>query len=328
MPSIKEIEINKIVVPPRIRQPRDVPEGLLMSIRKEGLIEPILVTPAKNGDYILVHGLYRLLAFRELQINKIPCVIDEDIDTKGLKITEMICNHPTPYTIGEIVEFCTYLETQQRVFVASEIEEMVYLKPGQYLKLKAVLESGMEDIVENMLKGSIDIDKAFRQTEKRKRENELALTQGNPELDFAGLDPVKLPNQKVGKRHRLDPALRKAIEARDNFTCQCCGKKGMVYSKAFEVHHIIPVYLDGKDEEGNLILLCPTCHKLVGLHGFGELYIPHEYKVILADKNAVLTGELLELRKIVELGNIIRNGISATGRPIDEFKAMEEELSS
>lgn len=46
---------------------------------------------------------------------------------------------------------------------------------------------------------------------------------------------------------------------RDNYTCQCCGKKHV----RLEVHHIIFRSLGGSDELNNLITLCEKCHKAI-----------------------------------------------------------------
>lgn len=52
---------------------------------------------------------------------------------------------------------------------------------------------------------------------------------------------------------------REAVLYRDNYTCQCCGKKHV----RLEVHHIIFRSLGGTDDERNLITLCEKCHKAV-----------------------------------------------------------------
>ena len=52
---------------------------------------------------------------------------------------------------------------------------------------------------------------------------------------------------------------REAVLNRDNYTCQCCGKKHV----RLEVHHIIFRNLGGTDDEKNLITLCEKCHKAV-----------------------------------------------------------------
>ena len=53
---------------------------------------------------------------------------------------------------------------------------------------------------------------------------------------------------------------RSAVLHRDNYTCQCCGKKNC----RLEVHHIIFRSNGGTDDEENLITLCEDCHK--GVH--------------------------------------------------------------
>ena len=49
---------------------------------------------------------------------------------------------------------------------------------------------------------------------------------------------------------------RSAILHRDNYTCQCCGKKNC----RLEVHHIKFRSNGGTDDEENLITLCKECH--------------------------------------------------------------------
>ena len=53
---------------------------------------------------------------------------------------------------------------------------------------------------------------------------------------------------------------REAVLHRDNYTCQCCGKRNC----RLEVHHIKFKSQGGTDDEENLITLCEDCHK--GVH--------------------------------------------------------------
>lgn len=52
------------------------------------------------------------------------------------------------------------------------------------------------------------------------------------------------------------PIIVKAVEKRDESTCQDCGVK---YG-SFEVHHIIPRGLGGSHHPANLKLVCKSCH--------------------------------------------------------------------
>lgn len=52
---------------------------------------------------------------------------------------------------------------------------------------------------------------------------------------------------------------RSAILHRDNYSCQCCGKRNC----RLEVHHIKFKSQGGTDDEKNLITLCEECHKKI-----------------------------------------------------------------
>ena len=52
---------------------------------------------------------------------------------------------------------------------------------------------------------------------------------------------------------------REAVLNRDNYTCQCCGRKHV----RLEVHHIVFRCMGGTDDERNLITLCEKCHKAI-----------------------------------------------------------------
>lgn len=55
-----------------------------------------------------------------------------------------------------------------------------------------------------------------------------------------------------------------SVWARDDSTCQRCGKSTARRSRAFHIHHIIPFeYRPGRTELANLVLLCTKCHGYV-----------------------------------------------------------------
>lgn len=51
---------------------------------------------------------------------------------------------------------------------------------------------------------------------------------------------------------------KQTARARDDYKCQCCGKKGC----RLEVHHLLPRSRGGSDKLANLITLCSDCHHL------------------------------------------------------------------
>lgn len=67
-------------------------------------------------------------------------------------------------------------------------------------------------------------------------------------------------------------ALTKKIKKKFNYTCQRCGE--IEKNKPFHAHHIIPRNTQKYvNDENNLVLLCPSCHKWV----HSKLNINKEY---------------------------------------------------
>ena len=84
---------------------------------------------------------------------------------------------------------------------------------------------------------------------------------------------------------------RKAVLHRDNYTCQCCGKKNC----RLEVHHVIFRCNGGTDDEENLITLCKECHD--GVHA-GTVVLNKKPKKSKGLKHAthmsIIRGRLLK----------------------------------
>lgn len=84
---------------------------------------------------------------------------------------------------------------------------------------------------------------------------------------------------------------REAVLHRDNYTCQCCGKKRV----RFEVHHIIFRSQGGADDENNLITLCKECHDAI--HG-GTLVLtkkPKRLSLKHATHMGIIRSQLLKV---------------------------------
>ena len=84
---------------------------------------------------------------------------------------------------------------------------------------------------------------------------------------------------------------RSAILHRDNYTCQCCGKKNC----RLEVHHIKFKSNGGTDDEENLITLCEDCHK--GVHA-GTVVLnkkPKKMNLKQATHMSIIRSQLLKV---------------------------------
>ena len=84
--------------------------------------------------------------------------------------------------------------------------------------------------------------------------------------EFAG-NNIGNDKQSVGDRHPLDPALRAAVLARDEYCCQVSeigkGLPADIALSILNVHHLIPVHCGGEDTLENLITLSLDAHTLV-----------------------------------------------------------------
>jgi len=122
--------------------------------------------------------------------------------------------------------------------------------------------------------------------------------------------------QSPSDREVLDPALAKAVKERDRNTCQCCKEGGMEYVDCNDVHHIQPVFLGGKDELKNLILVCVKCHRLIHLYSRGELHMrPFDQ---MDDR------EREKFKRIVKLGMVIRKGLALRKMKREELKKVDK----
>jgi ParB family chromosome partitioning protein len=87
--GVTQVAIDLIQRNPR--QPREKfdleeLENLAASIREHGVIQPLIVSPAKNGIYILIAGERRLQASRKAGLKTVPVVIRHATDQQLLEL--------------------------------------------------------------------------------------------------------------------------------------------------------------------------------------------------------------------------------------------------
>ena len=137
--------------------------------------------------------------------------------------------------------------------------------------------------------------------------------------------------QNVHEREYIDPAIRKATLARDNFTCACCKRGGEQYVDILDFHHIMPVFLGGVDSVDNGIMLCVACHRLVHLYSTGDLHIDQalleftyesldEAHKLRYPNEQIYEDEKMRFKRIIKLGGVIRKGIAERGISREQYK--------
>lgn len=173
--DFKYIDIKNIIVTKdRIRHITNT-DALERSISATGLLMPIVVAyTVTDGMYVLINGYKRLIACAKLGIKEIPCIINSKIRTKEMKVLEALYNHYTVYTINEIVDFIKYLENERGIVNQATVEYLAQLEPGEYPKLKDILNDNDDDIVKPLFDGELNIESAYKKliAKRRKQSNE------------------------------------------------------------------------------------------------------------------------------------------------------------
>ena len=152
---LDDLEIGKGQV--RLRDVgRDIDE-LADSIRKVGLLEPIVVAPpGSSGKYEIILGQRRFLAHRELGLATITAGVlserVEEIKAKVLSVTENLVRRDL--NRKDLIDVCTYLYKQYGSM--KDVVDETGLRPGrvsEYVKydrlspkLKKVVDSGDADL--------------------------------------------------------------------------------------------------------------------------------------------------------------------------------------
>lgn len=81
----------------------------------------------------------------------------------------------------------------------------------------------------------------------------------NKQLELSNWTLTRTEYNSKNQRKLMTKELRNKIKARDNYTCQICGKQ-MFDEVGLHIDHIIPVSQGGKTIESNLQVLCDKCN--------------------------------------------------------------------
>jgi 5-methylcytosine-specific restriction protein A len=75
--------------------------------------------------------------------------------------------------------------------------------------------------------------------------------------------PISRGTAKGTKRKKMTEPQRRKIALRQNFKCANPDDKCKLTGsfEEYDVDHVIPLFLDGDDEEWNMQALCPACHR-------------------------------------------------------------------
>jgi len=138
----------------------------------------------------------------------------------------------------------------------------------------------------NKSKEALDIE--IKKIEKEASKKLKSLTQKEIEQLLDNFR-TKISSSKTktskSKIYDRDPKLAELMKAKNNYLCQLCerttfqGKDGHNYT---ESHHIIPRSNNGPDVPENILIVCPTCHRI--FDSGSETAQIHAYKIMKKKK--------------------------------------------
>ena len=179
------------------------------------------------------------------------------------------------------------------------------------------------DVSERVSKGELSDDDVMELLEMADSVGDDSLEDDTlGEEDFDSMNKVDsdfVDQQQVGDRHPIDPALRNAVLARDDFHCKCCGMR-MIGARLglIAVHHILPVHVGGKDTMDNLTTLCVNCH--INLHimerNGGSIMMSKE------DFDSLTENEQVSLKRALKLARVAIQADKRRG--LNKDKVMKE----
>lgn len=171
----------------RVREGNPDVTSLIPSISKTGLLQPLVVVESPDGGYAIIDGVQRCTACLKTGITKIPCIVNHRANVDDIPLLEAEYNHHRAYSIKEAVEFIeNYLEKERNITDANKIEYLMQFETGDYTKLKDVLASGYDDIIDNLMKGKFGISQAYKKVQNlRKKETKAKLEAEQANRAFA-----------------------------------------------------------------------------------------------------------------------------------------------
>jgi ParB family chromosome partitioning protein len=139
-----DIEISKLIhnpFQPRIEMGSNELSELVQSIEKNGLLQPILVTPNHNGKYTILAGHRRAEAFKILGKEKIPCMLKNDVSRQDMAVFAIAENavrvdlNPIEFAIS-----IRHLLDEGVVESQNKLAENIGLSKGHVSKLMSILK--------------------------------------------------------------------------------------------------------------------------------------------------------------------------------------------
>lgn len=163
--EVKEIPLEDLQIgrgQVRLRQVSKEIDELADSIRKVGLLEPIVVCETETpGKFEIITGQRRFMAHQDLKADKImAAILDEMVDepmAKVLSVTENLVRRDL--NSRDLIDACTYLYRKYGTMKAvAEETGLPYNKVTKYVKYDQLIDS-LKELIDS---GQVKMDTALR----------------------------------------------------------------------------------------------------------------------------------------------------------------------
>jgi len=227
---IQEIAVSKVHHPPnQIRVRLENIEDLALSIKQQGLLQPIVVRP-KSHEYEVVAGNRRLEAVKSLKLRKISCHIVELSDREAYEVALVEnVHHKTMNPIEEASAFQRYVDSygwggvseladrigKSQEFVTKRLqllrlpqkvqEEIIRqrITVSSALEMLPLRESQINNLMDYVIKNPLTKDEIRQAVKTARRRRSMPL------------DEVQVLDKRIGMNEKevalLDNALKKCI---------------------------------------------------------------------------------------------------------------------
>lgn len=221
--SILEIPLEQVII--NVNQPRktfdnDLIEELAISIKENGILQPIIVKNVSESVYVIVAGERRYRAATMAGLKTIPCVVRSFNDTESyfIAMTENI-QRSNLNPIEEAMGYKTMCENYNLSHV--EIAKIVGKSRSHITNMINIL-SMPEDIHQMLIDGSISTGhaKVLKSIQSTKEQMELAQIIQNEGLSVRALekhikDISETPTQKNTTKENENSNKNKMVESED-----------------------------------------------------------------------------------------------------------------
>lgn len=226
------VNLSTTKIEPNKNQPRrtfdeDALLELADSIKQHGMINPLIVTPRKNGDYMIVAGERRWRAAKKLELKEVPVIVKDLSDEEIAELSiidnlqrEDINSIDEAFAFKQLIDAYSYTQDQlaaivskSRVYVTNSLRLLKLCSRVQEMVIQELISTGharalisIEDPKEQaeIAQKVFDENLSVRETEKLVKglgkTSKKKVSKTNPSIEAVYSDVAEKCKQALGTK--------------------------------------------------------------------------------------------------------------------------------